>query len=298
MTRYISPTNLTYLQGYELSLCRCVKLTLRTGTVLGFTDHDADLTISAVPYRAKVGLSVGAIRWTNKLDNEPTELRGIFSSETGGLTQANARLGLYNQALVDIYLVRWDTATIIMPLKRGVLASLIPQGAGYSAEVRSLADPLARKKLLRTINKLCDADLFDARCGLSPISYNGATDGVGGSNQIVDSTFVGPGDPTKLIGGKLVITSGDQTHVGNQIKDYDGAGTFTLVKPYPKLVTPGITFTAFEGCDKKASTCKDRFANLVNFRGFPDVPDKDNLAFKIYPDGTHGGYPVGGGEDE
>ncbi len=297
--RYISPANLTYLEGYELTLCMCVKLTLRTGTVLGFTDHDADLSVSGVTYRAKVGLEVGAMRWTNRLDTEETELSGIFSAETGGLTLANARLGLYNQSAVDIYLVRWDTSALIVPLKRGVLSSIIPQGAGFTATVRSLVEPLARKRLLRVINKTCDADLFDTRCGVTPISYNGTTDSLGAENVITDAGFAGPTPDSDLVGGKVVLTSGDMTHVGNQVKSYDsGTGEIVLVRPYPKPVANGTTFTVFEGCDKKASTCKDRFSNLVNFRGYPHVPDKDNVAFKIYPDDTHGGYPVGNGEDE
>lgn len=32
-----------------------------------------------------------------------------------------------------------------------------------------------------------------------------------------------------------------------------------------------------EGCDKRSSTCSDRFDNLLNFRGFPAVPGSDFL---------------------
>ena len=36
-----------------------------------------------------------------------------------------------------------------------------------------------------------------------------------------------------------------------------------------------------EGCDKRASTCSERFDNLLNFRGFPDIPGEDFLT--LYP---------------
>ena len=36
-----------------------------------------------------------------------------------------------------------------------------------------------------------------------------------------------------------------------------------------------------EGCDKRSSTCSDRFGNLLNFRGFPDIPGGDFLT--VYP---------------
>ncbi|SFE47808.1 phage conserved hypothetical protein BR0599 [Methylobacterium sp. 13MFTsu3.1M2] len=29
------------------------------------------------------------------------------------------------------------------------------------------------------------------------------------------------------------------------------------------------------GCDKRLATCRDRFANAVNFQGFPHMPGND-----------------------
>jgi uncharacterized phage protein (TIGR02218 family) len=31
------------------------------------------------------------------------------------------------------------------------------------------------------------------------------------------------------------------------------------------------------GCDKRFETCRLKFANLLNFRGFPDIPGDDWL---------------------
>ena len=32
-----------------------------------------------------------------------------------------------------------------------------------------------------------------------------------------------------------------------------------------------------EGCDRRLATCRDRFANVVNFRGFPHIPGQDTV---------------------
>jgi uncharacterized phage protein (TIGR02218 family) len=32
-----------------------------------------------------------------------------------------------------------------------------------------------------------------------------------------------------------------------------------------------------EGCDKRLETCRDRFANTLNFRGEPHLPGNDLL---------------------
>ena len=37
----------------------------------------------------------------------------------------------------------------------------------------------------------------------------------------------------------------------------------------------GDTFIVTAGCDKRFATCRDRFDNAVNFRGFPHIPGND-----------------------
>jgi uncharacterized phage protein (TIGR02218 family) len=40
-------------------------------------------------------------------------------------------------------------------------------------------------------------------------------------------------------------------------------------------VTPGDRFRVVAGCDKRADTCRAKFDNLLNFRGFPHIPGDD-----------------------
>lgn len=298
MTRYISPANLTMLAGNELTLCKCVKLTLRDGTVKGFTDHDADLTISAVVYRSNVGLSVGAMRWTNKISDEKTELSGVFSSETGGLTEALARIGYYNEATVDIFLANWATPALVVPLKRGTLASITPKGARYVAEVRSLAYPLSKRQIVGEITQECSAELGDAECTF-PTNAEVGTITSATATTVTDTGFVWAGADADLIGGRFQLTSGSLQWFNNKIKSYDsGTDTFTFVRPFPVVPTVGWTFRAYEGCPKTAAVCLSRFSNLVNFRGFPFVPDRDKLKASKTLDTSSGGYAVGTGEDD
>ncbi len=43
---------------------------------------------------------------------------------------------------------------------------------------------------------------------------------------------------------------------------------------YPRVNAPatGDAFTVYQGCDHTMATCKAKFNNLANFRGFPFVP--------------------------
>lgn len=38
---------------------------------------------------------------------------------------------------------------------------------------------------------------------------------------------------------------------------------------------PGDAFSVIAGCDKSFPTCKAKFANHLNFRGFPHLPGAD-----------------------
>ena len=40
-------------------------------------------------------------------------------------------------------------------------------------------------------------------------------------------------------------------------------------------IVAGDTFMVTAGCDKSFATCRDKFANGVNFRGFPHMPGND-----------------------
>jgi uncharacterized phage protein (TIGR02218 family) len=48
-----------------------------------------------------------------------------------------------------------------------------------------------------------------------------------------------------------------------------------LWQQMPQPIAAGDTFVVTAGCDKRFATCRDRFANGVNFRGFPHIPGND-----------------------
>ena len=52
----------------------------------------------------------------------------------------------------------------------------------------------------------------------------------------------------------------------------NGARRITLWQPPEAPFAVGQNLTLTAGCDKRAQTCRVKFANLLNFRGFPDMP--------------------------
>ncbi len=76
--------------------------------------------------------------------------------------------------------------------------------------------------------------------------------------------------------GHLTWTSGDNINVSMEVKAYVTATQLlTLFLKMRSPVKIGDLFTILPGCDKKRLTCQNKFANMINFQGEPDVPGED-----------------------
>ena len=67
------------------------------------------------------------------------------------------------------------------------------------------------------------------------------------------------------------------------------ANGVTLWKAMPGDVVAGDTFDIFAGCDKQFATCKSKYSNHLNFRGFPHIPGPDFALSYAGPDAVHDG---------
>ena len=65
--------------------------------------------------------------------------------------------------------------------------------------------------------------------------------------------------------------------------------TITLMEIPVRPLGTGDAFDIFAGCDKALETCKTKFANAVNFRGFPHIPGQDTVIRYAAKGGTNNG---------
>jgi uncharacterized phage protein (TIGR02218 family) len=76
------------------------------------------------------------------------------------------------------------------------------------------------------------------------------------------------------------------------VRDADG-DHLELWQPMVAAIAAGDAFTVSAGCDKRFSTCRDRFENIVNFRGFPQMPGNDFALSYPTAGGGHEGGSLG-----
>ncbi|RTL49773.1 MAG: DUF2163 domain-containing protein [Bradyrhizobiaceae bacterium] len=266
------------LDGGVTTLAHCWTLTRRDGAVQGFTDHDEDIAVNDIVCRAGTGFTASEAIGRFDLAVDGAEISGALADDS--LTEADLAAGRYDAAQVDTWLVDWSGPSLKVLIARSTLGEVKREGEAFSAELRGLADALAQESG-RLYTARCNADLGDARCtvDLTAAGRHGA-----GSVIRIDSTSViiadGLGSFAEGIfsAGRLVWTGGANEGLAVEIKDHrlaSGDVRLSLWQAMPEAISVGDTFTLTAGCDKQFTTCRDRFANGVNFRGFPQIPGND-----------------------
>lgn len=276
--REIPPALQEKLDSGVTTLARCWIVTRRDGVVQGFTDHDGDLVIDGVTCRAGTGF--GASEATSRFDLsiDGAEISGALAADS--LTEADLAAGRFDAAQVDTWLVDWSDVTLRVLLSRATLGEVKREGEAFSAELRGLADRLSQESG-RLYTARCTADLGDARCkiALAAAGLNGA----GSVSRLLGVSAVavaGLGDFAEGIftAGCLTWTGGANSGLAVEIKEHRIAGgevQLTLWQAMSEAIVVGDAFTITAGCDKRFETCRDRFANSINFRGFPHIPGND-----------------------
>jgi len=259
------------------TLCRCWVIARADGVMQGFTDHDEDVVLDAVTCRAGSGLDGSEVTQKLGLAVDSSELSGALAGDT--LNETDLAAGRYDAATIAIWLVDWSEPALRVLLAKGTLGEVRREGQAFTAEVRGLSEQLAQESG-RLYTATCSADLGDGRCR---IDLNSQTFRGAGAVVLVDaaSTFTASGldgfNDGWFTAGKLTFTSGANSGLSVEVKSHRKAGALRLVlwQAMPEPIEAGDTFVVTAGCDKRFETCRARFNNAVNFRGFPHIPGND-----------------------
>ena len=274
----IAPDLAAHLAGGLTTLCHAWAVTRTDGTVFGFTDHDRDLAFDGMTFRADSGLSARALQQGTGLSVDNTEALGLLSD--AALSEADIVAGRFDGAEVRCWRVNWTDPAQRLLQFRGTIGELQRNGASFTAELRGLTEALNRP-LGRIFQKPCTAVLGDAACRVDlsapdhSLTLPVAT--VEGA-RIVRLTGAGTPPEGWFRRGRLLVLDGDATGLHGTIKCDSPKGSqreIELWEPLRAPVAPGDSIRLQAGCDKRFATCRDKFANLVNFQGFPDLPGDD-----------------------
>ena len=119
------------------TLCRCWKAARSDGAVFGFTDHDRDVVIDALTFKAATGLEASEAESLLGLAVGGGEVAGALQAEA--IKESDIDSGLWDGASIETWLVDWRDVTRRMLLDAGQIGDIRRRGESFSAEVRSLA---------------------------------------------------------------------------------------------------------------------------------------------------------------
>ncbi len=237
-----------------------------------------------VTYAAASGFTASEVQSSLGLAVDNLTVIGALSAAS--LTEDDLAAGLYDDAEVEIWRVNWQDAAQRVLMRKGNLGEVARGKTAFEAELRGLAHKL-NQPVGRAFLKTCDADLGDARCGIdlsqSAFTGTGTVAAVLTAARVFTATGLGAFASGWFSGGKLTFTSGANAGRAMEVKAH-GKGTavtLDLWQAMSETIAPGDAFTISAGCDKTFATCKAKFSNIENFRGFPTMPGND--AVVAYP---------------
>ena len=270
-----------HLASGAANLCRCWAVIRRDGMTFGFTDHDRSLSFDGIDFAADSGMTARSFVQGTGLAVDNSEALGVLSDRA--ISETAIEQGRFDGAEVIFWLVNWREPEQRVERFRGSLGEIRRSGGAFEAELRGLAEPLNRPAG-RVYQRMCGAILGDAACGFD-LSSEGFSADVVIEMARRSQTFVIPAQPVLeerwFERGRLIVQDGAGTGLVGIVKTDiilpDGYRQIALWDPIPAAVLAGDTIRIEPGCDKRATTCQNKFNNFINFQGFPHVPGEDWL---------------------
>ena len=168
-------------------------------------------------------------------------------------------------------------------------------GGAFRAELRGLTEGLNQVQGL-AYQRACSAVLGDARCGVDL-----ARAGLALEVPIVAKGGAGVYSVAAVAGfaqgwfqrGRARMMTGEAAGLVGLVKFDQTEGVLRrldLWVDFARSAAVGDVIRLEAGCDKSADTCRDRFANFANFRGFPHIPGEDWMtSYPVSGKGNDGG---------
>ncbi len=285
---------------------RAWAVTRRDGLALGFTDHDEGLEFEGIVFRPQSGMAAGVLNQGTGLSVDNGEAVGLLSDDA--ISEVDLRAGRWDGAEIRLWDVDWTAPEARKLLFRGALGEVTTSGSRFRAELRGLTEPLNHPRG-RVYHPRCAAVLGDRACGLDLTRPGFVAEGVirrviAAGEWIVEG--IEPYDPGWFAHGRVVLQSGEAVGLAAALRSdvvlADGARRVVLWQPPGIAPVAGDTVQLVAGCDKAGTTCRLKFDNYLNFRGFPHLPPEDWLLAPSVtraverPRSPPGWGPGGGGE--
>lgn len=168
MVKTLTANMQAHLLQRTLTLSNMWKMTRQDGTILGFTDHDEDLTyddgFGALLYEARSGMSASALSSSNEMRVDTQEADGLLTSTR--ITSNDIRAGRYDNAEIRHFKVNWQDLSASMgdiKMKITHTGEVGTKNQVWVTELRALAQAYSQN-IIDLIQPQCGVDLGSLKC--------------------------------------------------------------------------------------------------------------------------------------
>jgi uncharacterized phage protein (TIGR02218 family) len=250
------------------------RLERRDGVTLGFTSHDRDVVFDGLLLRASPGIEPTSVVERMGFDNGGLDVRGALTSDA--LSRGDIEMGRWDGASLQLFMFDWnDLAKPAQSMASGSLGTISLTGDAFETVFNGPASALGGPVAPLT-SPTCRANFCDESCGLNRLRFTREALAISSNGEtIVLATGTGlgvrdygAGELRWLEGPNCGLIAPILAHANDEI---------SLFNPPPYGIDAPTRIMLVQGCDKRLETCRDRFANMVNFRGEPHLPGIDLL---------------------
>lgn len=288
------------LSDEVLPVCRCWKITTKSGANYYLTSLDRSILVNGNTYHPRTGFNSASISRNAALSVDNSELDGIFGIEDDEIKPSDIIGGDLDGATIEQYLVDWATGEIITTQLSGAIGEIEHSDRIFSVEMRSLAEYLNQSNKF-TVTARCPLQFGSSGFGqCNAVVGTDVLEGIYFSGFSPDSRGLYDQFRATVDRNATTMTSGAYNGFIIEIRDADGVlletgkikqyiytpdyQTPTTVNPIFKLQKPldfrpdtGMTVKVTPDCAKTIEACR-RFNNLANFKGWHNlVPNKERL---------------------
>ncbi len=267
-----------------------VYLTQTSTRALGFTTHTRDLTLpghSGVVFRSARGMKPTVAEQQAGLAAPNIEVDAIFTDD--GVTEADVNAGYWDEAEYEAFVINYAAPNMgELVVQAGRVGELRALGQLFKAEGLGLAARTQQQVGELTLGTCRVRKFGDARCGLNAATYT-STSFISGTvsaepNTEFYATALAQAE-NYFANGDLTFTSGRNAGFETEVRLWNIGGNqkFTLHQPTPYPIEAGASFTVVAGCDRLPETCRDKFANKINFQGEDTIPGIEAVVRRPQP---------------
>lgn len=260
----------TSLGQKAATLARTWKFTRRDGKAVRLTDHDQPIRVGSEVYRSIFGFTPSAaVSSSTSFSSQQCEITLVLADN--GVSKTDVLSRKWDRALAVESIVDWNNPTSLMPVFSGHFGRIQLSEKGLAViEVLGLGN--SSTKLANEIYSMtCRHSLGDAGCTVNLEQYrvNFTVAAVADKFTFTASDLQGQVDGYYAFGHIVWDTganAGETSEVQSSLKL---TNEVSLFYPPASSILIGDTGRLYPGCDLLIVTCKDKFANVLNFDGEP-----------------------------